>query len=217
MPHCLAVSAQGLLFVGLRDHVEVYDGQGNRQATWESLGPRAHLTSLAVAGDSVWVADAGQRVILRCDRQGRVLATLGDKDISGGLPRLVVPSPHLDVAIGTDGLLRVVNPGRHTVNVLTAEGQLKASWGQHSTALEGFCGCCNPTDIALLPDGRVVTSEKGIPRVKIYTPQGQLQSVVAGPEAFRPEVVGLDLAVDAQGQVLVLDPSRRAVRVFAPK
>ncbi len=241
-PHCLAVSPQGLLYVGLRDHVEVYDRQGHRQATWPSRGPRGHLTSLAVAGGSVWVADAGGRLVLRYDLQGRLLGTLGGKDGPGGLARLIVPSPHLDVAVGADGLLRVVNPGRHTINVLTTDGQLKASWGQRSAALDGFCGCCNPTDIALLPDGRVVTSEKGIFRVKVYTPQGQLQSVVAGPEAFRTQATGasptvetqggpgdgsggfaaclsagLDLAVDARGRVLVLDPSRRAVRVFAPK
>lgn len=242
VPQCLAVSPQGLLYVGFRDHVEVYDRQGNRQATWPSRGPRGHLTSLAAAGDSVWVADAGRRVVLRYDLQGRLLATLGDRETPGGLARLIVPSPHLDVAVGSDGLVRVVNPGRHTVNLLTPDGQLRGSWGQHSAALDGFCGCCNPTDIAVLPDGRVVTSEKGMFRVKVYTPDGQLQSVVAGPEAYRsgpasssPAVgpqapageqggefaaclsAGLDLAVDARGRILVLDPCRRAVRVFAPK
>ena len=39
-PYCLAVgnaehAFPGRLYVGMRDHVEVYDGQGNREAVWE--------------------------------------------------------------------------------------------------------------------------------------------------------------------------------------
>ena len=39
--------------------------------------------------------------------------------------------------------------------------------------------------------------------------------VVAGPDAFAPNDVGLDVAVLGE-RVLVLDPKARAVRVFAP-
>ena len=80
--------------------------------------------------------------------------------------------------------------------------------------IEGFCGCCNPTNIALLADGKIVTSEKGLPRVKVYRPDGTLESVIAGPEAFASRVVGLDLAVDAAERVMVLDPAAKTVRSF---
>jgi hypothetical protein len=80
--------------------------------------------------------------------------------------------------------------------------------------IEGFCGCCNPTHFAFLPDGSFVTSEKGIPRVKVYDRLGRLAAVVAGPDRFREGVQGLDLAVDQTERILVLDPARRAVRVF---
>jgi hypothetical protein len=62
----------------------------------------------------------------------------------------------------------------------------------------------------------VITGEKGVPRVKAYTPAGRLESVVAGPEQFDENVKidDLDLAVDSAGRVLVADPAMKAVRVF---
>ncbi len=83
--------------------------------------------------------------------------------------------------------------------------------------LEGFCGCCNPSHLARMADGRFVTSEKGLPRVKLYAEDGTFVGLVAGTDAFAKETVGLDLAVDGDGRILVLDPVAKAVRVFVPK
>jgi hypothetical protein len=83
--------------------------------------------------------------------------------------------------------------------------------------VEGFCGCCNPTHMAILPDGSFVTSEKGLPRVKIHAQSGELKAVVAAPDSFAEHTVGLDLAVDSAGRILVLDPVARAVRIFSEK
>jgi hypothetical protein len=62
-----------------------------------------------------------------------------------------------------------------------------------------------------------VTSEKGLPRVKVYGADGKFAGVVAGFETFSPEVVGLDLAVDSKGRVYVLDPASKTVRVYVQK
>jgi hypothetical protein len=91
------------------------------------------------------------------------------------------------------------------------------NWGRPAAEIDGFCGCCNPTDFALLPDRRFVTSEKGLARVKVYGAEGKFECVVAAPEVFAEDVVGLDLAADAQGRIYVLDPSAKAVRIFARK
>ncbi|MFQ5808348.1 MAG: NHL repeat-containing protein [Armatimonadota bacterium] len=222
-PHCLAVDDSGTVYVGFRDHVEVYGPGGELRARWPSLGERAYLTCLALSGDDVWVADAGSRVVLRCDSSGCLLGRIGEKDESREIPGLVLPGPHLDVVVAPDGLLLVNNSGRWTVETYTAEGELRSSWGRASQGIEGFCGCCNPTDIALFPDGRVATSEKGLPRVKVYSPDGTLECVVAAPDdlSVNPagtvgcEGAGLDLAIDSEGRLLVLDPCARAVRVFA--
>lgn len=141
-----------------------------------------------------------------------------------------MPSPFLDVELGGDGLVRITNPGRHQVEVYTPDGDLEASWGKPGVGLDGFCGCCNPVAVSLLSDGRVVTAEKGLPRVKVYSVAGVLETVVAGPDAFAPVgsdersrntpetvVDGLDVAVASDGRVAVLDLPGRTVQIFQPK
>lgn len=213
-PQAVAVTNDGTIYVAMLDHIEVYGLDGTRRANWQSAGKRAYFTSVAVASGDAWVADAGNRVVLRYDEAGQVRGRIGEKDEAKRVPGLVVPSPHLDVVAAPDGLIWANNPGRRAVETYTTKGDLISSWGHSSLDIEGFCGCCNPTDIALLPDGKVVTSEKGLPRVKVYWPDGALESVVAGPETFAPRVVGLDLAVDAAGRVMVLDPAAKTVRFF---
>ena len=96
--------------------------------------------------------------------------------------------------------------------------------------ITGFCGCCNPINLALLPDGRYVTCEKGLPRVKIYSERGEFESVVAGAESF-PENAracaskglgdctqgGLDVVADSRGRIYILDFVTSEVRVMQRK
>ena len=67
--------------------------------------------------------------------------------------------------MASDGLLRVVNPGRHRIEAYTFDGDLEFSWGKVSVGIEGFCGCCNPVNFAILSDGSFITCEKGLTRV----------------------------------------------------
>jgi hypothetical protein len=220
---CLAVTEEGMIFAGLRDHVEVFERKGSRLATWEAPAKNAYFTGLVVAGADVLVADAGGRVVLRYNRLGKLKTRIGErkKDQTTGF---IVPSPFFDVAIAPDGLLRVTNPGRHRVEAYTFDGDLEYSWGVAGAAIENFCGCCNPINLAVLKDGYVVTFEKGIPRVKVYSPEGKFRSVVAGPEAF-PEnrkvcgpndctLGGLDGVVDSKGRIYILDVVAGNVRVM---
>ncbi|MEK7996733.1 MAG: NHL repeat-containing protein [Planctomycetota bacterium] len=226
-PGCLAVLADGTIYVGLKDHVEIYDAQGQRQGSWDSLGPEAHLTSIVVSDGNVFVADAGNRVVVRYDTSGNLVTNIGKKDSSRNVPGFVIPSPYFDLAVSEDGLLRVVNPGRRRIEAYTFDGDLEFWWGSGSVAIEGFCGCCNPVNIALLPDGRYVTCEKGLVRVKVYNSEGEFVGVVAGPRQLvrdgelrvcdLPEECqagGFDVAVDPAGRVLVLDTIKNIVRIF---
>lgn len=226
-PQCVAVADDGTIYVGMIDHVAVYEPGGAQKAAWEKLGERAVLTSIAVAGDDVVVADAGNRVVLKYDRSGTLVARIGKPDPERKIPGIVCPSPHLDVALPGDGLLRVSNPGLHRIEAYRRDGGLEFWWGEYGALdLEGFCGCCNPTDFAVLSDGRIVTSEKGVPRVKVYEDvSGDFVGVVAAPRAFAASAVpgfgegfvGFDLAIDSKDRVFVLDPAVQAVRVFALK
>jgi hypothetical protein len=227
---CAAVATDGTLYVSLRDHVEVLDAEGQRRAQWESPGKRTWFTGLAVSENEVFATDAGDRVLLRYDRTGKLVKRIGQRNLARGIPGFVVPSPYFDVKVHRDGRLRVTNPGRHRVETYTVAGDLEGAWGKFSTAIEGFCGCCNPISIALLPNGSIVTCEKGLPRVKVYSIDGRFESVVAGTESF-PELAkactgsdsthcvsaGLDAAVDAEGRVYILDMLTGEIRVMTRK
>ncbi len=226
-PRCVALDADGTIFVGLRDHVEVFDARGARKATWDSPGKKPWFTGLAVTENDVFAADSGNRVILRYDKSGKLVRRIGEKNKERNIPGFIIPSPFLDVEIARDGLLRVNNPGRHRVESYTADGDFEGSWGTVSMGITGFCGCCNPINLALLPDGRFVTCEKGLPRVKIYSASGEFESVVAGVETFAANAKacgpsdctsgGLDAVVDSQGRIVVLDFVTGDVRVMKRK
>ena len=212
--YCLAVDKNTDLFLGMSDHIEVYSQDGTKKAQWESLGDKALITSIAVSDEYVFVADAGNHVVWEYDKSGNILLRIGEKDESKDIPGCVIPGRFFDLSIDPDGFLWVVNSGRHSLENYTMDGDLRSSWGEFSMEIEGFCGCCNPSHITILDDGKFITSEKGIPRIKVYNRLGNLESVVAGPYQFIEGTEGLDLAKDSNGIIYVLDPMKKSVRIF---
>ena len=118
---CVAVAGDGTIYAGARDHVEVFDPKGKRLATWESPGPRTWFTGLAVGEKDVFAADAGNRVVLRYDKSGKLAGRIGEKNKERNIPGIIMPSPYLDVKLARDGLLRVNNTGPASRGGLHAE------------------------------------------------------------------------------------------------
>ena len=214
---CLAVDDNNDLYLGMEDHVEVYDPKGLKKASWESLGEQAIITSIAVAKTGVFVGDAGNKIVWKFDKLGTGLQRIGDKNEAKDIPGFIIPSPYFDVAVDPDGFLWVANTGRHSLENYTVDGNFRTSWGEFGMEIQGFSGCCNPSHFTLLEDGSFVTSEKGLPRVKVYNRIGDLVSVVAPTEQFIEGTVGLDLAVDSAQRIYVLDPMQKLVRIFVKK
>jgi len=233
-PTCLAVGLAehahpGRIYVGVGDHVETFSPRGDAVATWESLGEKAVLTSIAVAEEDVFIADAGNRVVWRFHVDGERMGKIGEPDPQRGIRGFVIPSPYFDVAVTHEPLLRVVNPGARRVEAFTFDGDPMIHWGEAGPDIDRFFGCCNPVNMCLLPDGRFVTAEKGLPRVKVFSIGGEFESVVAGPKHLTPTATKaaetrsnhqmkiFDIAADSRGRVLVLDPHQPSVRVFERK
>ena len=216
-PECSAVGPDGTVYLGMLTHVEAYNPDGTLKHVWPELEGEAHITAIAIEGTNSFIADYGSRKIVRCDMSGRPTGIIGAKDAERDIPGFVIPSPYFDCIPAGDGTIWAVNPGRHLLQNFTPEGDLRSSWGSASMGIDGFCGCCNPTYIALLSDGSFVTSEKGLVRVKVYKADGEFAGLVAGSDMFDEGTTGLDLAVDSTDRIYVLDPYRGSVRIFERK
>lgn len=226
----IAVSTDGKIYIGYKDRIEVLDRHGMTISKWPSLGNEAVITSIAVGTEDVFVADAGNREVIRYDHDGDIVSVIGKKDEDRNIPGFVIPSPYFDLALADDGLLRVVNPGTHRIEAYTFDGDLEFSWGKASAGIEGFCGCCNPVNFAILTDGSFITCEKGLIRVKEYDSDGKFVGVVAATARFVDpkqarvcetpalcQTGGFDVAVDSRDRVYVLDTIRNIVKIFTKK
>jgi hypothetical protein len=121
------------------------------------------------------------------------------------------------MAVNRDGELWVVNPGMHALQYYSEDGNLEDYWGETSISIKGFSGCCNPAHFTFLPNGNFITSEKGMVRIKEYSPEGKLLSVVAAPAKFKDEGHAPEVVADEKGNVIALDFDRQLIRIFERK
>jgi sugar lactone lactonase YvrE len=209
---CIAVDGSGTLYAGFRNGIVLFDLKGNKKDEWVDLGVQALLTSLCAAGDSLFAADAGNAMVYRFDKSGKLVRNFTNPGSS-----FVIPSPYFDVAYRSEDTIWIVNPGKGKITLFNAQGEKTSEIGFPSNALDGFGGCCNPAHIALLKDGSIVTAEKGIARVKVYDVKGKIITVVAGPEEFGEGTLITDLAVSGRDSIYVLDSRSKGVRIFGKK
>lgn len=214
MPRAVAVT-KSVIAVGFGARVALFDVSGKRTADFAVGDARTRLSSLLFVGNELWAADSGQRLIWRLTRDGRALGKLGAANPATGYSGLLAPSPHLDLALTQEGRILVNNPGKQRVEIWNNAGKLLGQFGKVSMQPDGFCGCCNPIAVAALPDGRFVTAEKGLVRVKVTRADGVFESMVAEPPVLSRGTDGLDVATTATGEVLVLDPRARTLMTFA--
>jgi len=215
-PSCLAFGSDARIYVGLGTCVGVYNIAGSAVAQWAPISPAASITAIAPGKDLIWVADWAGKLIYGYDRTGVIKTTLCARNEQVGYPGIIAPSPHLDVVVDNHDRVHVSNPGMHRIETYLAKGgSLYSTCGAPGNDLADFCGCCNPVDFAIMPNGGFVTAEKGIPRVKIFNADGRFVEFVAGPDQFASNTMSLDLAVTRDGRVLVLDAIDGSVRIFS--
>ena len=227
-PFCLALTDEQF-YVGTRNRIVITNRKGKVLTTWPSLGDNAWITSLILADEHLFIADAGQRIVWCYDLEGGFIRRIGDKNHEKDIPGFVVPGPYFDLAMAPDGLLRVANPGRHQIEAYTIKGDREFAWGRFGNELEDFTACCNPVSFAILEDGSIITCEKGVARVKVYDTFGKLKGFVAEPKQLanvspelgvkqeRVQRYGFDVAADEVGHVYILDRARNVLRIFKRK
>ncbi len=217
-PNCLAVAPDGTLFIAMPNEVQVLHADGSEGARWTDFADRSFLTSIAANEEDVYIADAGKHVVYRYTWDGERKEEIGRKDDERDIPGIEVPSPYLDLALNDEGHLWVVNPGELGLERFRPNGDIVTGWYHPTLELHGFSGCCNPTQIAFDNDGKLITCEKGLVRVKVYeVTAGVFEELVVGHKLFPGEQSVRDIAVDAENRILVLDPRTDLIRVFAMK
>jgi len=214
----VALDDSGRVYVTERRRVHVFSGQGELLESWgeagKGRGQLSFVTGITIAGADLWLADAGNRVVHRFDLTGDFVDDIGGRDPHTGKPGIICPSPYLDVVASGDGMLYVGNPGKWRIEQYDLNGHLVRHWGGPGLAADRFQGCCNPTNLALTPQGNFVTGEKGeAPRVKVSDVRGRLLAVM-DKEYFSARSAGLDIAVTGQGRIFVVDPARDVVLEF---
>jgi hypothetical protein len=212
---CLTVDAEDRVYFGLTGRVEIYMASGTHMegfAAIENSRP-ARITDIRVSGQAVLIADAEGRLIQRYSRDGKHLGTIGAHGKTRGF---MLPNRSFDIDVDSKGVIRATDPGRHRVSSWGSDGSPAGYFGKFGlTNPEDFVGCCNPVNLAIAPDGSIITAEKVAARVKVYSPDGKLLALI-GPEHFDLKCVHLHLAVDSKGRIFVADPVRLEVKVFSP-
>ncbi|GHT34816.1 hypothetical protein FACS189427_02850 [Planctomycetales bacterium] len=246
VPFALTVADNETLYIAFQNRIDVYSMQDGKIVSSFPLKKADNITSLSVSDNAVFTVDL-TGIICKYNREdGTLEKTFGglakdktkltDGRETENFTGFVIYRSPITLALSPKtGLLYAANPGKHRIEVFTPDGHWESalSWGFFSAKIDGFSGCCNPTGIAVLDDGRIITAEKAIPRIKIYKPDGTLDSVVAAPKVLEtkpenvPEIKGLPqrtaeqnrdepplFAVCGENNVLVFDTVLRTIRVF---
>lgn len=221
--NCIA-SADNRLYLGIGAHVAQYDMSGKLTGYWKPYSNDGFITSVAVHKNYVYAADAVNKLILKYTTDGLFVKTIGKKDSISGAPGFTIPSLYFDIAFDGFDDLWAVNPGKLELVNFNTEGGLQSTWGNASGDNNGFMGCCNPAQMAVLPNCSFVTYEKGTDKIKVFDPAGSFLCYVAGAGSFRNKTdfqIGnlnlvRDISVSNTGDVYVLDVYNQ-VNIFRKK
>lgn len=178
----------GRLYLLFPSRIEVYDTKGESVQEWEACSDDADYCSMTVFKGGVFVTDASAKNICQYHLDGTLARFI--KSPNG----FVVPSYSFGIA-NMDGKIFCSNPGRHLVEQYTADGEYVASFGKSGAGAGEFSGCCNPVQITTTSAGELLTSEKGLPRISCYAPDGTFRSILLDDKALGGGHAAYDLRV----------------------
>lgn len=172
----------------------------------QDYGKQSYITDVALLGESLILADAGQRKLLVCNLQGEIQSEIAAYEGHG----FKVPSPYFSLSVSEDGELWVTDPGRKCFVHFDAEGKYRATWQPQDE--QAFLGCCNPARMRCLAGGRFATLEKGQVRVRIFSPSGAVESTVA--DFGVQQNFNYDMAVKDEHNIFILDGNNQQIHLY---
>jgi len=164
------VVSGGEIYILYPISIEVYSMDGQKIRYWEARSNQSDYCSFTVFGDYIFVTDAANKEICQYTTDGFFVRFIRS-------PRgFIIPSYSFGIDVWNDTVY-VSNSGRHMIETYTLDGDFISSWGSPGAEPGLFAGCCNPVFISFAPDGTLITSEKGIPRISNYDRNGNLIAV----------------------------------------
>jgi len=202
------------IYLGCKERIIVFDFEGNEIEAWAPIDSSAYITSILKKDDKLFVANAAKPEVIRYTLNGEIEMRFDGTRQEISEFGFIIPSPYFDIKIDPDEQIWIANTGLQNIQNYTVEGKLRAFWGNSGYKLEDFTGCCNPAHFTILSDGSFATSEKGLVRIKVHKPSGELDAVVAAPGDFDKGSDPLDLTSDEQDNIYAMDISRNMIRKF---
>lgn len=203
-----AVASNGdNIYCSTGETILVYDNKGEMIEEWGPYDANSIITSIDANSDNVAFADAGNRLVFVLDGQGALVSLIGQPG-----DQFVIPSPYFDLSL-LDDFVVTANPGKRNIEFRDINGNITRTFGEAGTAIEYFCGCCNPSHFAIMPNGNIVTAEKGINRIKIIDGQGRFIELVAQPAEFIASIP-VDIAVSADNIIYGANPANSKLYAF---
>ena len=183
----VAVDSQDRVYVFNRgEHpVMVFDKEGKFLDAWgEDIFTNAHGIHID-ADDNIFCADHYDHTVRKFTTDGALSMTLGDTENPsdtgfkrGESPVCCSAGPFnmvTNMAVGPDGDLFVSDGyGNARVHRFTAQGQLKASWGEPGSGPGQFN---LPHAIAVDRGGRVLVADRENSRIQIFSGEGEVLDI----------------------------------------
>lgn len=206
IPRAIAVDESGNVYVAemssiTQGLIEKFNSEGKLIKKWTY--PGEFVGGVAVSKNFLYLGNNSRRSIDKFTLEGELVKSFG---------KFAVCCGYLDVAVDSEENIYVAELGAHRVVKYDRNGNLIKTWGKPGTTDGTFCGCCNPINIAVGPDG-VFTSEKSLPRIQKFTKEGEFVTSF-GQGAFSSGCSWLDIAVSHDGIVFAVDEDGKRVFVF---
>jgi streptogramin lyase len=174
----VAIDARGNVYGFQRDDptskVIVFDRNGKYLKTWgEGTFPYPHGMR-ALADGAIWTTDRQAQLVLKFDPDGKLLLSLGHKNVAGNMESTDAFNGASDVAIGGNGDIFVSDgEGQNTRIVkFTKDGKFIKSWG---TKGAGPGQLQTPHAIFVDGAGRVWVGDRGNKRLQVFDQDGKFQ------------------------------------------
>ncbi len=204
-----------LIYVLLPTAVKVYDGQGNLAREWAACSEESDYCALVVAKENVYVTDAANKNVCQYATDGTFRRFIQSPN------GFVIPSYTFGITAHGDKLY-CSNSGRHLIESYTLDGEYLEAFGKPGGAEGLFRGCCNPVYVEHTSTGELITSEKGIPRVSCYSPDGTFratllegQALGGGTKAYRVKPSGSQLFVCGKDKVALFQYDKEVAAATA--